>query len=1040
VGGPLIWSFGSFELDDERYELRHRGQVIALRRRVFDVLRYLVTNNDRLVSKEDLLQGVWSGETIHEAVVAQNIAILRRLLGDTRGSAKVIETVHGRGYRFVADVSAVPAKAAAEQAPASLFPGAPFVGRERVMQELRVLLDEALAGHGRIAVITGDPGVGKTRTADQLALEATARGARVLVGRCHEAEGAPAYWPWLQILRAAAGDDERAPSHARGGRDGSDVAHLLSELRGQFGDAPRPQPLDSAAARFRLFDAVTSLLSRLSSAQPLLLLLDDLHWADEASLHLLRFLAREVRTLPLLVLATCRDVAEQTDQAATLLSSLMGNTDAYRIRLEGLSQADTSELIAATLQRDLGPALLTELHALTEGNPFFVHEVMRLLTGDLTGLRADGRLELELPTRVREIIALRLRGLDADAQRLLSLASVVGRDFNLAVLQQVAGLARAEVLRLLEAASRLRIVREVTYSTAAEPTRAASGHYRFAHALIRESLYGALSGPERVQLHGQVGRALEALFGVDADEHLNELAHHFYQGASAGDVERAVSYCQRAGDQALDLLAFEQAVLQYRRGLEALACRLPIDEQRRFELKLALGSALFRAGQDGNPALIGAAEIARRLERPELIGRVVLSMCGWPRFGRRGRTANPALYPLLTEALAAPLEHDPALRAQLLSALALNCPHETPAAEQVALSREALTLARAVPHDEALYDALLARLRLMQAPEDTARRLGLASELLATAERLGQRERIFTAHELRVQPLLALSDLAAADQEIATCTELAEQLRLQRYSLQVARFALERALGDGRFGEIKALTQEAVRVRGHARASAGYMVNLFVWRTFERSFRGDRAWFEREIAGMAADMDKSVSLRSHVAYLYALFGRLDDARACYGPLVSEAALDRPRDDDWLWTLVLTADAVAGCGDVATARALYTRLLPHAALNVVHVEWFVYLGSCAHWLGVLGALLGEHVAAEAHFETALEMNASLGARPALARTSCEYARLLLRRAQEQGSATSRADAAHARVLLRDALAMAEELGMQGLAREARELAL
>jgi tetratricopeptide (TPR) repeat protein len=230
-----------------------------------------------------------------------------------------------------------------------------------------------------------------------------------------------------------------------------------------------------------------------------------------------------------------------------------------------------------------------------------------------------------------------------------------------------------------------------------------------------------------------------------------------------------------------------------------------------------------------------------------------------------------------------------------------------------------------------------------------------------------------------------------------------------------------------------------VRVRGLAQVSPGYLVNLFVWRTFERSFRGDRAWFEREIARMAAEIDKATMVRSHVAYVYALFGRLDEARLCYAPLLGEGVLDSARDDDWLLTLVLTADAVSSCGDAQAAGKLYARLLPHAALNVAHVEWLVYFGCCAHWLGRLGAVLGDHDAAAGHFETALEVNTSLGARPALARTALEYARMLLgREAARRGAGTSRKAAAQARALLHDATAAAEELGMQGLLHEARQL--
>ena len=1053
----MIWSFGGFELDEDRFELRRGDEVVELRRKVFDVLRYLVAQNGRLVSKDELLQSVWPRETIHEGVVAQNIAILRRALGDSRDEAKLIQTVHGRGYRFIADVSSLRAERRGSVPPelGSPAPSTSFVGREHVMSELRKLLRTALAGKGAFAVISGEAGIGKTRTASELAAEASELGARVLEGRCHDADGAPAFWPWVQLLRAAAQgqDGPRGERQARA----SELDGLLDVLRGgevtalrrADGDAGQTAQMSaSPESRFRLFDAITQQLARLARAQPLVLIFDDLHWADEATLHLLRFVARELRALPLLVLGTSRDMDEAQPASgghartapSTSLCSLLGAADVHRIYLDGLTHAATCTLARASLQCDLSELTLRDLHALTEGNPFFVHEVLRLLADD-PSQQHDERWRAELPRRVREVIGLRLSRLPQPAQRVLALASVIGREFSVAVLAQVAGLPRATLLGQLEAASGARLIRETAVSAAAglrpgEP--APSGRYAFAHALIRESLYAGLSEPERVRVHEQVGHALEALFGVDADAHLDELAYHFHRAASAGDVQRAVTYCSRAAGQAFGLLAFEQAVLNYRRALDALGCRLPIDELQRFELKLALGSAQFRAGEDGNPTLLGAAEIARRLERPDLLAKVVLAMTGWPRLRARGRTNNHALYPLLAESIALTQSDTSALRVRLLSALALNCPDDTPLAVQLTHAREALELARGhgpeQRDDEALYDALLARLYLMQEPEDTARRLGLAGELLEVAQRIGQKERMFTAHELRVQPLIALGDVTTADREIAACAELADELRLPGCRLQVVRFQMQRALGDGRFDEIRPLTEEAVRVRGRAEATPGYLASFFVWSTYERTFRGKRAWFDRNIARMLLGGPLTPLMRGHLAFVYASFGLLDHARSAYAPLLEPGALDSTRADNKPFLFVLLADAAHACGDREAAAELYPRLAPYAALNAAHFELWVYFGSCAHWLGLLAALLGEPKLAAAHFETALEFNASLGARPALARTSLAYARILLR----SGSSLPRSVAAHARSLLRDATALAEQLEMRPLLREAQQL--
>jgi DNA-binding winged helix-turn-helix (wHTH) protein len=1015
-----MWRFLDFELDEQLYELRRDGQVVELRRKVFDVLRYLVMHSDRLVTKDELLEQVWPGETIHEAVVAQNIACLRKVFSDSRDQKRAIQTVHGRGYRFVAAVERPSsARSTFPPSPASAAGDAPFVGREHTMRELTKLLDSARAGRGQFAVITGEAGIGKTRTSEELASVAEGLGARVYAGRCVEGEGAPAYWPWIQILRAATGDEGRA-------RIGAELAHWL----GNWSEAPRAAPLDSAEARFRLFDAIAAYLSQLGREQPLLLIFDDVHWADEATSQLLRFIAREVRGLRVLILATAREIDLRKEPAtAALLAAAQA-----RLYLNGLTP-DAIAQLAVHAEHALSDASLRELMTLTEGNPFFVQQVLRLFAD---GAARSGRLQL--PERVRDIIGLRLHGLDPRTQQLLALASVIGQRFALPVLDAIAQLARAQTLELLERALALRILRE-----ASDPGDAPAplGKYEFAHALIREHLYATLGEGERMHIHARVGHALEHLYGVApratelvperdraAGDHLNELAYHFCRAAPAGDVDRAVTYCTRAAEHASSLLAFEQAVFHYQNALEALSCRLPIDEERRFALKLALGAAQFRAGEDGNPALLGAADIARRLERPALLPAIALAMLGRPRFRRHGRTDNSALEPLLDEVFRA-LPDDQALRSRLLSARALNGPLDLPLAQQRALCTEALALAHAANDDDARYDALLAELRLMQDPAHTRRRLAIADELLVVAQQSGHKERLFTAHELRVQPLLALGELRAADGAIAACNELANELRLPRCTLQCLRFALERALGDGRFDEVTALTKRAVHVRGKAAPSPGYLVSMYACLTYAYALRGDRAWFERHIDGMARNADKTPLMRAHVAFVYASFGALDQARSCYAALLEPDVLAASDDDDWLLALALTADAVAHVGDRAAAERIYPHLAPHAELNVTHFDWWVYFGSCAHWLGRLAALCGDTERAAAHFEVALAQNAKLGAQPALARSALAYAQLLL----AGGGPLLRAQRGRGIQLRREAEAIARALGMNNLAREA-----
>lgn len=998
--GLLLWSFGSFELDDEQCVLRDAGEVIALRRKVFEVLCFLVARAGRLVTKEELLVGVWPGETILEAVIPQNIAVLRRVLGDTRGHGGIIQTVHGRGYRFVAEVSARKA-AQLGRVPER----GPMVGRERVLGDLRALLEAACAGAGQIVLLQGEAGIGKTRVIEEVAREARQRGVLVLEGHCHDVAGAPSYRPWLSAISPLVDASARASS--------GDLAGLL----GLQLAPPAHAGLEATAeARFKLFDRVLAELARACRRRPVMLVLEDLHWADQASLQLLSFVSRELRALPLLLLASMR-APDSSIPAATqaLIAQWSVDGQVRRIPLAGLPAEDVAELVTGALARACTPELLRAVHALTAGNPLHLHELVHLYEAEPA--------QAELPRRLRDVVELRVQRLGPVAQRALPLAAAIGQRFPLAALETVAGVPRPQLFDALARACEAHVLRQHA------PEAGRAGTYEFSHALLQEALYESLPAAQRPELHARVGRALEAVFGAESEAHLDELAHHFRCAAVSGDVARAVMYSRRAADAAYASLAFERAAEQYRAALDVLALALPIDETQRFELKLGLGMALFRAGEDGTSELLAAAAIARKLEQSELSARVVFALEGWPRLRRRGRTDNPALYPLLRETLDRLPPSD--TKVQLMCTLALNVPEQTPLPEQVELSRRALELAYRRPSDAVLYHALVARVLLLVGPNDLRQRLDLTRELQAIARRSEEPERRFYAHELAVQPLLALGHLEDADRELEQCAELAERLELPRFTLQVLRFRLQRALADGRFDEVRALTKQAVAVRGKAVTSPNYLVSLYTWQSFERAWHGDRAWFECYTRALLPKIEQARLLRAHLAAVCASFGKYDEARRCYAPLVQPKALAGQHDEDWLMMQVFCADAVAACEDRAAARTLYQSLAPYAAHNVAHLEWRMYFGACAHWLGMLAALLGEHARAAQHFEDALSFNVRLGARPAVAQTCLEYAKCLRR---QHGAS------AQAAALAQRAARLAAELGLEPLRAQAHHLAL
>src|SRR5947208_1920321 len=413
-------------------------------------------------------------------------------------------------------------------------------------------------------MLGGEPGTGKTRTSEEFATYARLRNVQVLWGRCYEGEGAPAYWPWVQIIRSYVHDKEPKELMSEMGPGAADIAQVVSEVKERLPGLPAPPTLEPDQARFRLFDSITTFLKNASKDKPMMVVLDDMHWADKPSLLLLQFLAKELRGSRLMVLGTYRDVElRRQHPLAQTLGDLNRENLSHRVLLRGLTENDVRRFVEVTAGTSPPDSLVKAVYKETEGNPFFVNEIVRLLV-------ADGRLEhaetvrewsVTIPQSVREVVGRRLDHLSEECNRVLTIGSVIGREFGLRLLEKVSELKGDRLLEALEEAMGARVIAELPRSI---------DQYWFSHALIRETLYEELSTTRRVRLHRQIGEALEELYGNNPEPHLGELAHHFCEGAPGGGVDKAVDYARRAGDRAQSLLAYEEAAAHYERGLQAL--------------------------------------------------------------------------------------------------------------------------------------------------------------------------------------------------------------------------------------------------------------------------------------------------------------------------------------------------------------------------------------------------------------------------------------------------------------------------------------
>ncbi len=719
----------------------------------------------------------------------------------------------------------------------------------------------------------------------------------------------------------------------------------------------------------------------------------------------------------MLVLGAYRDVDPVPDGALTeMLVEVAREPVTRRISLGGLSKREVAEYVERTASEIASPGLVAALHDETDGNPLFVGEIVRLLAVESVGREAAGELRLAVPESVRDVIARRLSHLSEECSRVLVLGSVLGREFAVEGLARFAGASDDELLEMLDEAMVARVVSDVP---------GGPGRLRFAHVLIRDTLYESLTTARRVRLHRLALEALEALYGEEPGPHLAELAHH----ATAGhDFDKALHYSRRAGDRSLALLAYEEGARHYRTALEALA--LAADERTRCELLLSLGDAESRAGDTpgSKRAFLEAAGIARRLGLARELAHAAAGYGGRIVWGRAGD--DDRLLPLLEEGLATLAEEDLDLRVRLLARLAGALRDEPVRERRDVLSREAVELARRAGSPAALAYALDGRASAIVAPDTVTECLALGTELCEVAERSGDRELVVAGCSHRYIAHMQIGDIGAAEVELDAMSRIADDLRQPARIWQACSSRAMMALAAGRLSEAERLVPQALELG--ERAQRGGAVPVYRMQRFTLSeFRGGLAELESAIGELVVQYPARPVFRCAVAYLHARLGRLPEARRALHDLGADDFSALPFDQEWLFGMSLLAETCALLSDEDAAGVLYGLLLPYAAFNAVDVGEGMR-GSLARHLGLLASAMSRFDDAARHFDQALAMNARMGARPWLAHTQHDLAAMLLAR----GAADDR-ERAHA--LLEEAVATYRELGMPTWASRATALA-
>ncbi len=857
-----------------------------------------------------------------------------------------------------------------------------LVGRAPLLEQLRAWLGEAMGGRGRFVLLTGEPGIGKTRTAREILEYARHGEAGAAIGRCHPDPGAPPYWPWTQVFRTLVRHGD-APALRRAlGPELTSVVELLPELREDGVDLPPPAALDAAASRFRLLDALARLCLEAARHRPLVALLDDLQWADAGSLLLLELVAAGIRDVPLLLVATCRTgepgVAEPADAVVGRLGRL-GDT----LPLAGIEPVDVARLIELTAGRPAPADAVTALHRRTGGNPLFVRELLRLLAGtrDLGRLGTDDVAAAPLPGSIRHVIGERLQRLRRETMPALEAAALVGKEFDVETLRAVATTAGT---RLPPPDDLLEALDEAVGAGLVARRGEIVGVYAFTHDLVRETIDDALAAPRRAMLHGAIGGARAAGGGA-----VEDVAEHFVKAAGAGFAEEAVLWATRAGERALAQWAYDAASTSFERALAALELTRGEDrELRRCDLLLALGDAVARAGDAARAAgiLREAAAVARAAGSAERLARAALL---FPQ-GRGEFTTSPQLFDpdtaaLLEEARRALGTAENELRARVLAALSASPGRSALAAEAVALARRV--------GDPATLGYALHRHLLTLGPLRAPERLALAAEILALATRANDKLLEFEARTEQLMALLEHGDRTAVDEAVASHARLVTELRQPgpRWTNTAVR-ALQSFL-DGAFEEAERRATEALTIGQDAQPE-----------TALQAFSGQMALIRGEqdrlgelvpaVEGLAAQQPDVPAWRCALAFMYAETGRHAEAHAELDRVAARGFAELPEDGLLHIALANLAEACVTLGTAAHADALYARLLPLAGRHLV-VGGALCLGAADRHLAQLAALSGRTAEARAHFDAALGAQLRLRAVPWLAHTRLEYASLLSR---------------------------------------------
>ena len=872
----------------------------------------------------------------------------------------------------------------------------PYVGREAERGELRQLLDGAIRGEGGLVMIGGEPGVGKTRLAEELMAEAIAAETQVFVGHSYEKEGAAPYVAFVEILEAALA---RAPSpqafRQALGEEAAEIAKLLPKLRRLCADVPAPLDLPAEQERRLLFNSIVEVIARTAERRPLFLVLDDLQWADDPTLVLVEHLAERVGELPVLLVATYRDTEVDVGRPlAATFEALRRRHLGHWMTLRRLPEEVVAELVGALAGQEAPPELVRAIFSETEGNPFFLEEVYRYLAEEGRLFDGEGRFrtdleigELDVPAGVRLVVGRRLARLGEEAQRVLAAAAVAGRAFSVELLEAMEEADPDALLDAVESAERARLI-------VPAPDPSGEDRFIFAHELIRQTLLADLSLTRRRRLHLQVADALERRYATALEGHAAAIAHHLLKAGATGEQQRLFRFLVMAGRWALDAAAFEDAIaylekaVTFHEGAQTAEWAGFLDDLARARRSTGHWDTAIDAWRQ-------AVDAHQQIGDVDALGRICVDAAMSLAFGFRHIEAAE----MCQRGLGALGDRVSADRARLLDTMGVILAYAGDYRAGAVMIDQAMALAAELGDDGARGHALLNKCIHRWAWLEHEEAIAAGHEAAALLDRSGDVFQVPTVLAFVALALIHVGRLDEARQVAHELEPLAERLGNHVALLMAQRVAGMAAFFEtGDTAQLEAFGQ--ADLAGATRQGLPWVSHGWAWQGLAAFLRGDwevaRTRFEearcRELPGALHGWDTGPLIEC-LAYL----GEGSEAMS----LMDEAVSQLPEPGSPIgWgpcTLVLAGvEAWVLLGEPERAGALYA-LTVETLRRTKSVSGNFYDGRLLERVAGVAAMAGRRWdESEAHFRAALEQAQTIPHRTEQAHTRRWYGQMLLER--------------------------------------------